>query len=387
MANATDSMTTGQNIFVYSPELEQGGYPEHCPFNTKRAGKTLETLRANGLMNGSDRAVVPAEPLSQPTLEQFHTPEYLQALRQASSGELNPRVGLDWGLGTPDTPLFKGMYDYIILAAGGTVTAARLLLEGKARVAFNPSGGFHHSHPARAGGFCFINDVVLGIQTLLSGTPKVLFLDIDAHHCDGVQDAFYGRADVMTISLHESGRTLYPGTGFETEIGEGQGWGYTVNIPLPVGTYDSIYEWAFLEVVLPLIGAFDPGVIVLEIGMDALAGDPLAHLHLTNNTHAEIVDHLVRLGKPLLATGGGGYHFDNTVRGWALCWSVLCGDQSYHDAMMLGMGGVMLETTEWSGGLRDRTLLSDAGRRPEIDAEVKRVVAHLKQHVFPIHGL
>jgi acetoin utilization protein AcuC len=380
-------MATDQKVFIYSPELEHDGYPADCPFNSQRAGKTLETIKTNGLIHSDDRRVLPAEPLERPTLERFHSAAYLDALHSAGLGSLSPREALNYGLGTPDTPLFKGMHQFTALAAGGTVTAARLIREGQAHIAFNPSGGFHHAHPDRAAGFCFLNDVVLGIETLLEQVRKVMFVDIDAHHCDGVQDAFYRRKDVMTVSFHESGRTLFPGTGFETEIGENEGCGYTVNVPLPVGTYDAIYEWAFEEIVPPLIDACAPDVIVLEIGMDALAGDPLAHLHLTNNSHASIVDKLVRTGKPILATGGGGYHFDNTVRGWALCWSVLCGDQSAHDAMMLGMGGVMLETTDWAGGLRDRTLLSDAGRRPAIDHEVRQVVEYIRKTVFPLHGL
>jgi acetoin utilization protein AcuC len=381
------TMATDQKVFVYSPELEQGGYPPDCPFNSKRAGKTLETIKTNGLIDSDDRRVLPAEPLDQATLERFHTPAYLDALHSAGEGSLSPREALNYGLGTPDTPLFKGMRQFTALAAGGTVTAARLIRDGQAHIAFNPSGGFHHSHPNRAAGFCFLNDVVLGIEALLEGERRVVFIDIDAHHCDGVQDAFYRRKDVMTISLHESGRTLFPGTGFETEIGEDEGRGYTVNLPLPVGTYDAIYEWAFEETVPPLIRAYAPDVIVIEIGMDALAGDPLAHLHLTNNAHSSIVDQLVRTGKPILATGGGGYHFDNTVRGWALCWSVLCGDQSAHDILMLGLGGAMLETTDWAGGLRDRILLSDAGQMPKIDHEVRRVVDYVRKTVFPLHGL
>ncbi|MCL4177887.1 MAG: acetoin utilization protein AcuC [Verrucomicrobia bacterium] len=380
-------MSNDQKVFIYSPELELGGYPADCPFNSKRAGKTLETIKANGMIHSEDRSVRPAEPLERGLLERFHTVAYLDALREAGLGTLSPREALNYGLGTPDTPLFRGMHEFTALAAGGTVTAARLIREGQAHIAFNPSGGFHHSHPDRAAGFCFLNDVVLGIETLLEKVRKVMFVDIDAHHCDGVQDAFYLRNDVLTVSLHESGHTLFPGTGFESETGRNEGRGYTVNVPLPVGTYDAIYEWAFQEIVPPLIRAYAPEVIVVEIGMDALAGDPLAHLHLTNNSHASILDQLVRTGIPLLATGGGGYHFDNTVRGWALSWSVLCGDQSAHDDMMLGMGGVMLETTDWAGGLRDRTLLSDAGRRPEIDTEVRRVVDSLKETVFPLHGL
>jgi len=252
-------------------------------------------------------------------------------------------------------------------------------------VAFNPSGGYHHAMAGRAGGFCYINDVVLAVLTLTDAGKRVLFLDVDVHHCDGVQSAFYARKDIMTISMHENGKTLFPGTGYEDEIGEGDARGYTVNIPLPVGTYDEAYERAFREVALPLIKAYDPDAIIMELGMDALAGDPLAHLNLTNNTYAEIISTVVDLGKPLLATGGGGYHIENTVRGWALAWSVFCGEES--DDMVLGMGGVMLENTDWSAGLRDRVLLSDAGQRELVDREIAAMTERVKSAVFPIHGL
>ncbi len=379
-------MTTPTHIFVHTPELNEGGYPAQCPFNTSRAGSTRDKVAAIGLLAGNDRLEVAPRPLTREELERFHAPEYLDALVAAQEGR-HDISALRMGLGTPDCPVFPHMYDYVRLAAGGTLTAARMIVEGQVRVAFNPSGGFHHAGPDYAAGFCYVNDVVIAIMALAEAGKRVLFLDIDVHHGDGVQNAFYDRADVMTISLHESGKTLFPGTGAETEIGVGAGRGYAVNVPLPVGTYDAVYEQAYREAVEPLIIAYDPDVIVLEIGMDALAGDPLAHLHLTNNTHADILDRLVGFGKPVLATGGGGYNVENTVRGWALCWSVLCGDHSHQEDLMAGMGGVMLANTDWIGGLRDRTLLTDGGKRGEIDAEVDRVVDAIRTTVFPVHGI
>ncbi len=340
-----------------------------------------------GLLEGDDRKEVAPVALSRSELEVFHTREYLDALAAAGAGSITPDTALAAGLGTPDCPIFAGMYDYVALAAGGTVTGARLLAGGEADIVFNPSGGFHHAQPGHAAGFCFVDDIVLGALELAGAGKRVLFLDIDVHHCDGVQDAFYARSDVMTISMHESGRTLFPGTGFPNEIGEGEGRGYTVNLPLPVGTYDAVYESAFDEAVVPLMQAYDPDVVILELGMDTLAGDPLAHLHLTNNTPADLIGKVLALGKPVLATGGGGYNVENTVRAWALCWSVLCGEGLHQDELAFGMGGVMLENTDWLGGLRDRTLLADGGRRPEIDGEIRATVAAIQKNVFPLHGL
>jgi acetoin utilization protein AcuC len=372
--------------FVYSEALDRGGYPRECPFNTSRAGMTHRTLLRTGLLDGEDRRVVAPEPASRELLERFHDPRYLDALERAGRGE-HDLSALWMGLGTADCPLFDRMFEYVSLAAGGTVTAAKLLLDGEATIAFNPSGGFHHAHPSRAAGFCYLNDIVLACMTLADAGLRVLFLDVDAHHCDGVQDAFFERRDVLVASLHESGKTLFPGTGFVEELGHGEGRGYTVNVPLPVGTYDGAFLRAFERGVMPVIDAYGPDVIVMELGMDMLAGDPLAHLHLSNNAYADAVERIRDLGLPILATGGGGYHVENTVRGWALCWSVLCGDQDHHDAMSLGMGGVMLETTEWSGGLRDRLLLSDAGRRDDVDVDVTATLSRLASLVFPLHGI
>jgi acetoin utilization protein AcuC len=374
-------------VFVHGGELDTGGYPTECPFNSRRAGRTLETVRSMGMLDSADRRVLAPAPAARAVLEAFHTAEYLDRLERAGRGALTPDEALQAGLGTPDCPIFKDMYAFLALAAGASLTGAEAILSGEAQVAFNPSGGFHHAQPDHAAGFCYLNDVVLAALAFRRAGKRVAFLDIDVHHADGVQDAFYARDDVLVLSMHESGDTLFPGTGRVDEIGDGPGRGYTVNLPLPVGTYDAAYERVFRAVCLPLLRQYAPDAIILEIGMDGLAGDPLAHLHLTNNVYADIVQTVVDLGKPVLATGGGGYHIENTVRGWALCWSVLCGQQAQHDDLMIGMGGVMLGNTEWSGGLRDRVLLSDAGRRGTVDAAVDRVIAAVRQHVFPIHGL
>lgn len=372
--------------FVHSPELEAYAYPSDCPFNTDRARRTRLSLLSMGLLSGPDRAEYAPVPATREQLEWFHEPAYLDALRAAADGDLTPD-GFARGLGTPDCPVFRGMYEYAALAAGASLTGARLLLEGQCRVAFNPSGGYHHAAAGRAAGFCYLNDVVLAILRLAAAGQRVLFLDIDVHHSDGVQEAFYRRKDVMTVSLHENGHTLFPGTGFENEIGEGEGTGYCVNIPLPVGTYDGAFLRAYRRAALPLMRAFAPDVIVLEAGMDALAGDPLAHLHLTNNAHAEVAESLLEFERPLLVTGGGGYHIENTVRGWTLLWSILCGDQSSLDDLAIGLGGVMLENMEWSGGLRDRILLSDAGDRATVDHDINATIEQVRNRLFALHGL
>jgi len=372
-------------VFIHSPQLEDYGYPAGCPFVTKRAALTRKTLSAMGLLAGPDRAERLPVPATRGDIETFHTPRYLDTLQRAEAGHLDVD-GLYMGLGTADCPIFKGLYDYAALACGATLTGARLLLSSETRIAFNPSGGFHHAFPERAAGFCYVNDVAIACIELAARGKRVLYLDVDVHHGDGVQHAFYERPDVMTISLHETGKLIFPGTGFEDEIGAGEGKGYAVNVPLPPGTYDDAYMKAFDALVMPLAPAFDPDVIVLELGLDALAGDPLAHLALTNNTHAEILNRVLGLDKPLLVTGGGGYHVDNTVRGWALAWAILCGEDEAGGANV-GLGGVMMETTDWHGGLCDRALVPSDRQRREVEPAIDATIEAVKANVFALHGL
>jgi acetoin utilization protein AcuC len=373
-------------VFVHSPQLEKYKYPPDCPFNASRAGKVRKVINSMGLLTGSSRCEVAPKPAERTFLEKFHSSRYLDALQAAAKGNFNTE-SLYMGIGTPDCPIFSDMYDYAVLACGATLTGANLILSGEAELAFNPSGGYHHAGPELAEGFCYINDVAIACLILAQAGKRVLYLDIDVHHGDGVQSAFYNRADVMTISFHQHGRTLFPGTGFEDEIGTGAGKGYCVNVPLPIGTDDKAYMKAFKAVALPLIKAYNPDVIVFELGADALAGDPIARLRLTNNTYADVIYRLLDFAKPVLMTGGGGYNIDNTVRAWALAWSVLCGADAENKHANIGLGGVMLESTDWHGGLRDRQLPVNDRQYDIIAQEIKTTIEFIEANVFPIHGL
>jgi len=227
---------------------------------------------------------------------------------------------------------------------------------------------------------------VLACMKLSAAGKRVAYVDVDAHHGDGVQEAFYCRSDVLTISFHESGKTLYPWSGFEDEIGDGPGRGYNANLSLPVDSYDEAFLKAFDQAAAPLLSAYHPDMVVLELGLDTLAGDPLTHLRLTNNVVAEVIERLLRLKKPLLVTGGGGYHVENTVRGWALAWSTCAGENADHD-LSLGMGGVMLASSEWAGGLRDRALPVTHDQRKAVEPELSRSIRLVIDNVFPHHGL
>jgi len=358
-------METRRAVFIYSGELEEHQYPAEHPFNTIRAKKVRETAAAMGLLWGSSSEVAP-EPAERIVLKKFHSARYLRALKNAAKGKFDAEA-LGMGIGTADCPVFGGLYEGAVLAAGGTLVGAKLILSGDADVAFNPSGGFHHAGPERASGFCYINDVALACMILAEAGKRVLYLDVDVHHGDGVAYAFYGRSDVMTISFHQNPRTLFPGTGFEDEIGTGEGTGYCVNVPLAIGTYDEAYMKAFKTIALPLIEVYKADVIVFELGADALAGDPLAQLRLTNNVYAEVIGHLLSFDKPILMTGGGGYNVENTVRAWALGWSVLAGGDC--------------------GGLRDKTLAVSEPQRNTVMPVVEATMEAVKANVFSFHGL
>ena len=359
-------------VFVYSAELEKYQYPPEHPFNTIRAKKVREIIKSMGLLSGAgplgaSRREVAPELVERVVLKKFHSARYLRALKDASEGKFNPEA-FGMGIGTSDCPVFKGLYEGAVMATGGTLVGAKLILSGEAEAAFNPSGGFHHAGPERASGFCYINDVALACMILAEQGKRVLYVDVDVHHGDGVAYAFYGRRDVMTISLHQNPRTLFPGTGFEDEIGSGEGKGYCVNVPLPIGTFDEAYMKVFEALALPLIGAFSPDIFVFELGADALAGDPLAHLYLTNNVYAEVIGHLLGFDRPILATGGGGYNLDNTVRAWALAWSIFAGGEK-------------------QGELREKAASVSSQQRNIVIPAIEATIEAVKAKVFPYHNL
>ncbi|WP_375491611.1 acetoin utilization protein AcuC [uncultured Jatrophihabitans sp.] len=277
------------------------------PLNPVRLDLTIRLARELGVLEHVD--ITAPEPASTDQLESIHDRAYLDAVRQAS-GEPG-FVG--FGLGTTDDPVFRGMYDAAALVAGGSAQAALRLHRGEVQHAINIAGGLHHAMRGNASGFCIFNDVVLGIRTLLDqGVARVAYVDIDVHHGDGVQAAFYDDPRVLTISLHQDPRTLFPGTGMPSETGVGDAVGSAVNVALPPGTDDAGWLRAFRAVVPGAVRAFAPEVLVSQCGCDTHHEDPLANLELTvDGQRAAIADmhalaHEVTGGR-WLAFGGGGY--------------------------------------------------------------------------------
>ena len=393
-----------RSVFIYADELANFEYSPTHPFRPVRARLTLDLCRRYDLIERPWIQVVKPQPLGFDNLAGFHDIAYLKMLKEMDSAtvatelwpDLIPSGGKDYltvdpkilrfGLGTEDNPIFSGMYDYAALTAGATFLGAKMLAEGKIQAAFNPLGGFHHAGRDHAEGFCYVNDIAIAAQFLIKEGMRVAFVDIDAHHCNGVQDAFYRDPRVLVISFHENGRDLYPWSGFENEIGEGEGTGYTVNVPLPQNTDDDAFIRAFSEIVPPLLGSFSPDLVIGELGADTHISDPLTHLSMTNVGYCEAVKRLKELSPRLLALGGGGYDVYKTARSWTLAWGIL-NDLEPRDEYVGLVGGMMFGPEIEVGSLQDKTVYIKGATREQVNREVDRVLAYIKENVFPIHKI
>ena len=280
-----------------------------------------------------------------------------------------------------DNPIYEGMFEAALLSTGASVQAAELIADGTVSRAFAPAGGLHHAAAGHASGFCIFNDPVVAINVLRKRGLRVCYVDIDAHHGDGVQNAFYRDNDVMTISTHESGRWLFPGTGDVRELGEGAGEGFSVNLPLFPYTPDQVFIEAFDEAVLPLIKAFGPDVLATQLGVDAYVHDPLTHLALTTHGYEAAVKRLGALGYPWLAFGGGGYDLDAVPRCWTLAYGVML-DHEWPDVLPSDSAG-FLE----SGSLRDGEVTVEDDVLNQTRAWADEQVAEIKRRIFPYHGI
>ena len=309
-------------LFYFSQEFQ--GYnmgPQH-PLKPRRLFLTYDLLDSYGLF---DSALEVAEPVLAEVAEvaETHGVDYLEFLSALDRGDA-VRNAARYGFGSGDNPIFPNVYGSSLLYTGASVLAAQSVNEG-AKLAFNISGGLHHAHHARAAGFCVLNDCAVAVRRLRRKFDRVAYVDIDVHHGDGVQELFYDDPTVLTVSIHESGRTLFPGTGFVSENGEGAGIGYSVNVPLAPFTDDATWIRAFREGALPLLKRFDPQAILLQMGTDAHYLDPLAHVSLTAQGWLEAVKEIRNLNVPIVAVGGGGYNLTTVPRMWTLAVSTLLG--------------------------------------------------------------
>jgi acetoin utilization protein AcuC len=371
--------------------------PGH-PLAPIRVELTVELARALGVLDAEGVTVVPPEPATDDELAYVHDPGYIEAVKQAGGAEPILIAGR-YGLGTEDDPIFPAMHEASALVAGATLAAAQAVWTGTAQHGVSIAGGLHHAMRDHASGFCVYNDPAIAISWLLSqGAERVAYVDIDVHHGDGVQAAFYNDPRVLTISLHEHPRTLFPGTGRASETGGPDAAGSAVNVALPAGTRDAGWLRAFHAVVPPLLRAFQPQVLVSQHGCDTHWMDPLANLELTIDAqraaHAAIhqLAHETAGGRWLL-TGGGGYEVVQVV---PRTWTHLLAEATGRP-----LDPAIPTPPDWRDYVARRTRAAapefmteqapasypsfDNGYDP--DEPVDQAILATRQAVFPLHGL
>lgn len=329
------SATSGKDAAVptsvyWDPQLLNYNFGDYHPMSPTRLDATMRLVQSLGLDTAENVRVTVPEVPDDSVLELVHTKKYVQSVRAVS--EDPTRQIPESGLGTEDTPGYEGIHESSARLVGGSYQGAMDLLSGKAVHAVNFSGGMHHAAADRASGFCVYNDCAVAIQYLLdSGVNRVLYVDVDGHHGDGTQSIFYDDPRVMTISLHETGLALFPGSGFANEIGTGEAAGTSVNVAMPTRSDDSQWLRAFDAVVPPIAREFRPEVIVSQHGCDSHFHDELTHLRVSVDGQRQIALAMSELAAELcegrwIATGGGGYDCHDAVpRGWAHLVGVAAG--------------------------------------------------------------
>lgn len=337
---AKDLERPKDSIIVYSGRYSDYTYSDDHPFDPGRATAALKLIEKEGYLNEPWMRVQEPRMVPKERIAESHSPAYIDALEEANSGVWSDEF-VAYNLGVDDCPIFPGLFDYVMLYTAATLTGVELITAENANVVFNPLGGFHHASRAHAEGFCYVNDVIAAIDTFLAQDYRVAYVDIDAHHGNGVQDAYYNDDRVLTVSLHQSGKTLYPWSGFENETGQDIGEGFNINIPLPEQTDDEAYMHVFDRVVVPAVEGFAPSVVVAVVGADTHRADPLANLALTNNGMEEAMKRLRGFGKHLLLLGGGGYDLASTTRAWCRIWAAANHIDALPDYMLV-MGGTFL---------------------------------------------
>lgn len=370
-----------KTAFLYSEKFGSYHYGADHPMKPVRLRLTYDLIEELGCLDLPSSTVVDARMARDEEMLLFHTPEYIRVLKEANTGII-PVGGSAHGLGFGDNPVFHGVFDWSSYCTGASLQAAELVARGTADIAFNIAGGLHHAMPNRASGFCYINDAAVAIKYLANMGKRVAYIDIDAHHGDGVEFAFYDSDQVLTISMHESGQWLFPGTGLATDIGINHGKGYSINLPLPPGIGDELYLNCFNEIVPPFIEAFRPDIIVTQLGVDGFETDPITHLSLTTNGFENIIKQFRSFNIPWVALGGGGYDLSNVARAWTLAWGIM-NEVKMPDVIptdfILRNGEIFK-----SPYMRDLPLLPEYPLRKEDKECLESDIAYLKREVLPL---
>lgn len=318
-------------VFVYDPDELKYFFNNEHPFNQKRLRLTVDLLTRFGAL--SSEAIVSPRRASDSELLLVHNSDYINAVKALSAPSAEPallQLAEKFGLRTEDTPYFEGMHDATSHLVGGSLTAAELVLEGKAKRALHLGGGLHHAMSNKGAGFCVYNDASVAIAHIRKRSGfRVLYIDTDVHHGDGVQWSFYTEPEVCTYSIHETGKYLFPGTGLVNERGDGDGFGTCVNMPVEPYTEDESWMHCFQEPLESIFQAFKPDIIVSQHGCDAHAFDPLSHVHCSMRIYLQMPLIIRRLADRYcegrwIALGGGGYDMWRVVpRAWSLLWLVM----------------------------------------------------------------
>ncbi|WP_226656244.1 acetoin utilization protein AcuC [Pseudalkalibacillus hwajinpoensis] len=316
---------TCDSVFVYSTDYLNYKFSDDHPFNHIRVKLTQDLLTEIKALHETD--VIAPRIATDDEIALIHDPAYIDAVKKAGKGSLASSVATNYGLGTEDTPIFSNMHEASALIVGGTLTAVDAVMTGKSDHALNVGGGLHHGFRGKASGFCIYNDSSIAIEYMKKKYgARVLYVDTDAHHGDGVQWAFYDDPDVCTLSIHETGRYLFPGTGNINEKGQGKGYGFSFNVPIDAFTEDESFQEVYEASFRKVIDFFKPDVILTQNGADAHYYDPLTHLSVSMKSYefipklAHQLAHEYCNGK-WIAVGGGGYDIWRVVpRAWSRIW-------------------------------------------------------------------
>jgi acetoin utilization protein AcuC len=379
---------TGEVALVRCPEARIYDHGPQHPLRPERVLFTWSLIEACGLLERPSVQTIGCRPATDDELGAVHAPEFLEATRRAGHGEDG-----DWwrfGYGPGDNPIFPDMHEAGALVAGASLVAAEAVHHGGALHAFNAAGGLHHAMPSRASGFCVYNDPAVAITWFLeAGVHPIAYVDVDVHHGDGVQDIFYEEPRVLTVSIHQSGETLFPGTGFVTERGAAGAEGTKVNVPLAPGVSDRAWLAAFREVVPPIVRAFGPKVLVTQLGCDTHWTDPLAGFRLTTGAYRETAAELHALahqvaGGRWVATGGGGYQWASVVpRAWTIYFAQMC-DTELPDALPESW----IEQVEFEVRREVPPTFSEPSLEGDLlDVGTERTIETVKRVCFPFFGL
>lgn len=300
--------------YFYDADVGNYNYGTGHPMKPHRIRMTHSLIMNYGLYKKME--IYRAKPATKQEMCQFHTDEYIDFLYRVTPDNLDmfKKEQFKFNVGD-DCPVFDGLYEYCSISGGGSMEGAARLNRGKCDVAINYAGGLHHAKKSEASGFCYLNDIVLGIIELLRYHPRVLYIDIDVHHGDGVEEAFYTTDRVMTCSFHKYGE-FFPGTGELRDIGVGTGKYYAVNVPLRDGIDDATYKSVFEPVVSKIMEWYQPSAVVLQCGGDSLSGDRLGCFNLSMQGHANCVNFVKSFNIPMMVVGGGGYTMRNVARTW-----------------------------------------------------------------------